>query len=134
MYACQMTRDSAKSLVLLLAAALPSGAAWQAGAAAVDITPKESIWQAGYADRTQPSQSIRQPIHAKALALKDDSGATSVMVTMDLVGVQRDVAEQVARRAASELHIPRERIIFNASHTHSAPVVGDFSMYAPIMA
>ena len=107
--------------------------AWQAGAAAVDITLKESIWLAGYSDRTQPSQSVRQPIHTKALALKDDAGTVSVVITMDLVGVQRDLAEQVARRAASELRLPRERLIFNASHTHSAPVVGDFSMYSPIM-
>jgi neutral ceramidase len=108
-------------------------AAWQAGAASVDITPNESIWLAGYASRTKPSESVRQPIHAKALALRDDSGAVSVVVTLDLVGIRREWGEQVAERAAKELHIPRERILFNASHTHSAPVVGDFSVYGSIM-
>ena len=108
-------------------------AAWQAGAAAVDITPTESIWLAGDASRTRPSASVRQPIHAKALALRDDAGAVSVVVTLDLVGIRREWAEPIAARAATELHIPRERILFNASHTHSAPVVGDTSVYASIM-
>ena len=119
-YPCQMTHHGAAVFVLLFATGCSLQAAWQAGAAAVDITPKESIWLAGYADRSQPSQSVRQPIHAKALALKDDAGVVSVMVTMDLVGVQRDIAEQVARRAAGELHLPRERLIFNG-RTRTAP-------------
>ena len=66
--------------------AFPLDAAWQAGAASVDITPTESIWLAGYASRTKPSESVRQPIHCKALALKDDAGAVSVIVTLDLSG------------------------------------------------
>jgi neutral ceramidase len=119
--------------LLLVLAAVPLHAAWQAGAAAVDITPTESVWLAGYAARTKPSESVRQPIHAKALALKDDTGAVSVIVTLDLVGIRRDIAEAIAERATGGLHIPRERILFNASHTHSAPLVGDATVYADIM-
>src|ERR1041385_4410104 len=101
-------------LLLLVAAVLPLHAAWQAGAASVDITPGESIWLAGYADRTKPSESVRQPIHCKALAIKDDAGAVSVIVTLDLVGVSREMMEPIAARAAANLHISRERILFNA--------------------
>jgi hypothetical protein len=117
--------------VLALAGALH--AEWQAGAAVVDITPRESIWLAGYAARTKPSESVRQPIHAKALALKDDAGRVSVVVTIDLVGIRREMMDPIAERAAKELHIPRECILFNASHTHSAPLVNDPSVYASIM-
>ncbi len=120
-------------LLLLAAAAVSSGAGWEAGAAAVDISPHESIWLAGYAARTRPSESIRQPIHVKALALRDEAGAVSVIVTLDLVGVRREMMEPVAARAAKELRIPRERLLFNASHTHSAPVAGDLTVYAPLM-
>ena len=120
----------APALALL---ALPLHAAWQAGAAAVDITPNESIWLAGYAARTKPSESVRQAIHAKALAIKDDAGAVSVIVTLDLVGIRREMSEAIAARAARELQIPRERILFNASHTHSAPLVGDTGSYTEIM-
>ena len=76
---------------------------------------------------------MRQPIHCKALALKDDTGAVSVVVTLDLVGFKREMIEPIAQRAATSLHIPRERILFNASHTHSAPLTGDSSVYAVIM-
>ncbi len=120
-------------VVLLLGLAGPLHADWQAGAAAVDITPKESIWLAGYAARTKPSESVRLPVHAKALALKDDAGNVSIVVTIDLVGIRREMMEPIAARAANELHIPRQRILFNASHTHSAPVVNDPSVYAAIM-
>jgi len=117
--------------VLLLLAAIQCCvcAGWQAGSAVVDITPTEPIWLAGYVSRTKPSESVRQPIHAKALALKYDSGATSVIVTIDVVGIRREMTELIAQRAATELHIPRERILFNVSHTHSAPVVHDAIMY-----
>jgi hypothetical protein len=47
-----------------------AGRGWRAGVAAVDITPEGSIWLAGYAARRKPSESVAQPIHAKALALE----------------------------------------------------------------
>jgi neutral ceramidase len=118
-----------RSLLIAIGLVTPLWAAWQAGAALVDITPKESIWLAGYAARTQPSQSVRLPIHAKALALKDDANNVTVIVSLDLVGIRKEMSDGIAARAAVELHIPRERILFNVSHTHSAPLVGDFSSY-----
>ncbi len=113
--------------------ACPLPAAWQAGTAAVDISPAEPIWLAGYAARTKPSESVRQPIHVKALALKDDVGALAVAVTIDTVGIRREMADPIASRAARQFGIPRDRILFNVSHTHSAPLVNDPSVYAIIM-
>jgi hypothetical protein len=122
-----------KILLLWLGSAAWGAGGWQAGVATVDITPSESIWLAGYAARTRPSESVRMPIHAKALALRDEAGAISVVVTVDLVGIRREMIEPIAERAGRELHIARERILFNASHTHSAPVVGDSTVYEPQM-
>jgi hypothetical protein len=109
----------------MLLAACPGFAAIQAGVAAQDITPAESIWLAGYAARTQPSQGVRQPIFAKALALRDASGATAVLVTADLLGFTKSLSDAVAARVEMRFHIPRRLLLFNASHTHSAPVIGD---------
>jgi neutral ceramidase len=116
-----------------MAAGCAWGAQWQAGAASVDISPREPIWLAGYAARTRPSESVREPIHTKALALRDEAGKLFVAVTIDLVGIRREITDPVAARAARELQIPRERILFNVSHTHSAPLVGDTTVYEPIM-
>jgi hypothetical protein len=120
-------------LVVGLMAACSVPAAWKAGVAVEKITPKESIWLAGYAAREKPSESVRQDIYAKALALEDGSGAVSVIVTMDLVGIRRDMAEAVAGRIREQHSIPRERILFNASHTHSAPLVTMRASYASRM-
>lgn len=99
--------------------------AWKAGAAKVSITPSQPIWLAGYDARTKPSEGVLQDIHAKALALQDDSGATTVLVTLDLVGVRPSITDAIVKRAKERLGLPRERLLLNASHTHSAPGAGE---------
>ena len=48
-------------------------ASWKAGAAKVVITPKESLWMAGYAARNKPSEGTAQDLYAKALAKRRGS-------------------------------------------------------------
>jgi Flp pilus assembly pilin Flp len=112
------------ALALVACLSLPAVAAIQAGVATLDITPKESIWLGGYAARTKPSQGVRQRIFAKALALRDENGATAVLVTADILGFTQEVVSSVAQKAESRFQVPRRLLLFNASHTHSAPVIG----------
>src|SRR5690242_6486284 len=86
------------------AAAAPSG--WKAGVARVDITPRESIWLAGYGARTKPSAGVLQHIFVKALALQDESGAVTVLVTSDLLGFNREIAVPVADRVRQKFGVP----------------------------
>ena len=79
---------------------------------------------AGYAARTRPSEGVLQDIWAKALALQDEGGATSVIVTMDLVGIPKIVAEEIAGRARDRFGLSRDRLQLSTSHTHSGPIVG----------
>src|SRR5262245_6015883 len=120
-----MRKSIAMRLVLVFCL-LPALArpAWKAGAAKVGITPSGPIWMAGYDARTKPSEGVLQEIYAKALALQDDSGATTVLVTIDLVGVAPSFAGPIVERA-QKLGIARERLLLNASHTHSAPSAGE---------
>ena len=111
------------SLWLSLASAASTQPAWKAGVAKADITPRESIWLAGYGDRTRPSDGVLHEIYVKALALDAEAGKPVVIVTSDLVGVPREIADPVAARCEKEFHIPRDRLVLNASHTHSAPVM-----------
>ena len=113
------------SLLLSAAAATPVHAQpWKAGVARVDITPTEPIWLAGFGSRTKPSEGVRQKIWVKALALEDQSGARSVLITSDLLGFTADMARHVADHALGNHGIPRERLAINSSHTHSGPVTG----------
>ena len=112
------------TLWALLALSPPASAAWQAGVARVDITPSEPIWLGGYGARTHPSEGVRQHIFVKALALEDEQGKRSVLLTSDLLGFPREVADPIAARVAKQFGVPRERLLLNSSHTHSAPVIG----------
>lgn len=113
--------------LLLLAAAVLSGAdaSWKAGVARIAITPREPIWLGGYAARTRPSEGVLMDIWAKALALQDETGATSVLVSAEILGFTREMSDEIARRVLERYKIPRERLILSATHTHSAPVTGD---------
>ena len=103
-----------------LAAAAP---AWQAGAAAVDITPAGPIWQGGFAKRAGPSQGMALPIKTKALALTDGAGTRLVIVTMDLLEIPRVMREKVEQEAARRYQLAPESLLLNCSHTHSGPAL-----------
>ncbi len=117
-----------RTLGLILALSLaPSGfadTAWKAGAASVGITPREPIFLAGYGDRTHASVGVLHELHAKALALRDETGATTVLVTLDLLGLDRGVADAISGRVLKSYGVPRDRLALNSSHTHSGPVTG----------
>lgn len=102
-----------------------ASAAWRAGVAKSDITPTESVPLAGYGGKTRMSQRVEHPIWLKALALKDESGATSVMVTADLVGLSDKMIAVIAKNAAEKHGVARDRLILNTSHNHSCPVTED---------
>lgn len=113
------------AFLLALALAAPAAAAaWKAGAARVAITPSEPIWMAGFASRTRPSEGVRQPLYAKALALDDGSGRPAVLVTLDLVAIEREMAQAVTARLRERYGLTRDRVLLNVSHTHSGPVAG----------
>lgn len=111
-------------IFVLLSFNAPGLAAWQAGVAKVDITPTESVPLAGYSG-TRMSQRIDHPIWIKALVLRDEAGAASVIVTSDLVGLSIKMVDRIAARAFEKHGIPRERLILNYSHNHSCPVTED---------
>ena len=97
---------------------------WRAGAAKVDVTPSEPMWLSGYANRTKPSEGVLAPIYVKAAAFQDSTGVTSVLVTSDLQGLDVGMIDEIATGVQKRFNVPRERLILNYSHNHSAPVTG----------
>jgi len=100
-------------------------AEWQAGVAKADITPTESVPLAGYGGKTRMSQNILHPIWLKAIALRDEQGEISVLVTADLVGLSEKMVTKITQIALNKYKIKRDRLILNASHNHSCPVTED---------
>ncbi len=110
-----------------LSSPLPAADApgWKAGVAVRVITPSEPMWMAGYAGRKGPASTKEHDLTVKALALQDPSGAKSVIVTSDLVGVPRALTEDIAAEVKKKTGLPRERLMITVSHTHCGPVIED---------
>src|SRR5262245_58978339 len=104
---------------------VPRAPEWRAGVATIDITPDRSLWMAGFAARTEPSQGVALPLHAKALALKSGNQPTAVLVTADLLGVTARMTDRVTSFVQRRQRLRRQDVLFNASHTHCGPVVDE---------
>jgi hypothetical protein len=87
------------------------------------VTPVEPIFMKGYGSRTRPSEGVRQDLFVKALALRDDTQAISVLVTSDLHSFTRGMSDTIASAVEKRFGIVRDRLILNGSHTHSGPAV-----------
>jgi neutral ceramidase len=113
-----------KMLIVVLLCTAAAQAGWKAGAAKVDVTPREAIWLSGYANRTRPSEGVLQPIYVKAAAFEDEAGKRSVLVTSDLQGFDTAMIDEIAARVEKQSGLRREALVLNYSHNHSAPVTG----------
>lgn len=113
-------------------AAISADQTWQAGVAKSVITPKSPMWMSGYASRTTPSEGKIHDLWAKALVLQDTEGHKALLVTLDLVGIDRATAQAVCERLEKKHGLRRSEIAISTSHTHSGPVVGRnlISMYS----
>jgi neutral ceramidase len=105
---------------------------WQAGVAKVNISPELPIWLSGYGGRNKPAATKHDELWAKALVLEDADGHRAVLVTMDLVGMPRDISLEVCKQIEDRYKMPRAAIALCVSHTHSGPVVRGnlMAMYA----
>ena len=104
---------------------------WKAGVAKTAITPQQPMWMSGYAARNRPAEGTLHDLWAKALVLEDPAGSRVVLVTLDLIGMHRDVAAEICQRLQEKHKLERRHIALATSHTHTGPVVGKnlFSMY-----
>ena len=109
------------SYATCFAAEQPKAYAWKAGVALAKITPQQPMWMAGYAARKKPSEGTWQDLYAKALALEDEQGGRLVIITLDLIGVLPSLRESLEKQVKEELGLPPEKLLMNASHTHSGP-------------
>src|SRR5262249_5163298 len=86
------------SLILL---ALPSlshaqlAHTWMAGVAKVKITREKLMWMSGYGARDKPAEGKLTELWAKALALQNVEGQRCLLITMDLVGIDRALSQAV---------------------------------------
>ena len=94
----------------------------KAGAAKIDITPPLGCDMAGYAGRDSGSETIADPLYAKAL-LFDDGNTQAAIITNDLIGVEAVYVDQVRHAVEGATGIPAGNVMISCSHTHFGPEV-----------
>src|SRR5437870_3528017 len=88
----------------------------RAGAAKVDITPKES-------ELIVATDFIRDHLFARAIVVED--GATcAVLVGLDLGGASNQVVDDATAGASRSSGCPAQNFIISATHTHSSNTGG----------
>jgi hypothetical protein len=81
------------------------------------------MWLSGYSSRTRPAEGKLHDLWAKALVLEDPRGRRGLLLTMDLVGIDRNLSVAVCAELKRKYGLARESILLSASHTHTGPVV-----------
>jgi len=104
------------------------------GAASRDITPSPQllaggrVWLWGYGEdyvpaRMNPCTTVRDPLQARAVVIRDADGSEAVVVTADLGSLEYGLTESVRSRVTAAHGLPPEALCVNVSHTHSAPAI-----------
>lgn len=92
------------------------GESLKAATGKIDITPKNSVFIAGYGSNRK-STSVHDPVSARCLVL--ESGGTRIaIVSCDLIGVPRHASEKIRSMVKS---VTPEHLYIAATHTHSGP-------------
>lgn len=88
----------------------------QAGAAVVDITPREFPIRV----RGRIREQAHDALHSRALVFSDGD-VTFAIVVVDNLGVAEEACDDAKRAAAQQCGIAPENIMIASTHTHSAP-------------
>ncbi|TWT56765.1 Neutral ceramidase precursor [Thalassoglobus neptunius] len=97
---------------------------WNCGTATVCITPQQPMTMAGYASRGEKhATDTLNDLWAKTLILEDASNRRAVLVTLDLLGIDRKLSQRICKSIMEKHGLDRSQIAICSSHTHSGPVV-----------
>ncbi len=99
-------------------------ASWRAGVAKVCITPEKAMWMSGYSSRDHAAEGKLHDLWAKALVVEDSTGKRAVMITLDLVGIDRTLSLSIRDELETRYKLGRAQVAICCSHTHTGPVVG----------
>lgn len=119
-----MKRPVPAALLFLTIASLSIPPALQAGelkvgAAQVEITPANGTPMAGYY-KFRAVAGLIDPIYAKTIVIEQD-GARAAFVVLDLVTTTRPLVAAARTAIEERCHLPAERVMISATHTHTGP-------------
>lgn len=101
---------------------------WIAGTATRSITPDASTWMAGFGFRDGPSEGVELDLRASALALEDRRGTRMVLISAEVLVLQRQLRDAVVERCAEAYDLDPESVFLNATHTHCGPEYREYKI------
>ena len=109
------------------------GAELLVGTASTSITPERPVALAGHL-QLRISQGVGSPLTATALALQGRQGEQrldqAIMVSCDLILIPKPILEETRRRIQPLLpDFDVSKLVINATHTHTTPVVEEEGLY-----
>ena len=90
------------------------------GFARTDITPELGILLMGYPDPDRKAESVRDPLQANALVLKQGE-TTAVLISLTICILEDTDVERIRLGILEQTGIDAERIVVSTIQTHSAP-------------
>ncbi|MCA9052557.1 MAG: hypothetical protein KDA75_01915 [Planctomycetaceae bacterium] len=105
---------------VMLADASPALAGeFRAGAAAVDVSPRQFPVSLR-SGKAMDASAVHDPLHARAIVL-DDGQTTLAIAVLDALGAPPEMLNEAKRIAAERTGIPVERMLISSTHSHSTP-------------
>ncbi len=112
-----------KPLLLVFVFCAAAFARLRAGAASMDITPREwPVRLIGNFGLTMADSAV-DPLHVRALVF-EENGVEIAIAVVDSCLIKREVMDRAKALASQKSGIPVSRILMAATHTHSAPPSG----------
>ena len=92
-----------------------------------DITPKEPLFLAGFANRSGMSESVHRPLKTQCLALRRHNN-TICMIFNDLMEVTPDIVKEITQKISDKTRLAQDHIFIHSNHTHSAPIMDNMGL------
>ena len=93
-----------------------------------DITPDTNLPLGGYGNTAhRVSESVRDKLQATCIAFTDADNSTVLLYTTDMIRVDPKLANRVRAILCEEFGLEYNQVMVAATHTHSAPGLGELS-------
>ncbi len=86
------------------------------------ITPQENLQMRGFA-RSQIATGVHDDLHARSIVVEGADGVVTAMITIAVVGIERDLVDTIRSLITEKTGIPPENILLSVTHTHAGPSV-----------
>lgn len=99
----------------------------QVGYGRSDISPDEGIPLRGYGDTMSrlSDGTVTERLYATCIAFTDETGNTVLLFHLDLCNSNEKIFDPIREEISEATGIPFEQVLVTATHTHSAPDIGN---------